>query len=101
MLHVHWVHQVFVPMVWIVHLCDGESFTPHRAGTNACRPLQSFALLRGSLLRKPPHHMPVLLLQDQKGYQGGMWNSFDDVMEIYCKKHSVRIPLSWPAAVTS
>jgi hypothetical protein len=31
-----------------------------------------------------------LLLQDQKGYQGGMWNSFDDVMAIYCKEHSVR-----------
>ena len=29
-------------------------------------------------------------LQDPEGFQGGVWNSFADVMAIYHKKHSVR-----------
>lgn len=28
--------------------------------------------------------------QDPEGFQGGVWNSFADVMAIYHKKHSVR-----------
>ena len=34
--------------------------------------------------------MTRLLLQDPKGYQGGQWESFADVMAIYHKKDSVR-----------